>query len=108
MFDTEAGIVIDVKLEQFVNAPLSINPTVFGIVTLVKLVQFENKYMLICETFGITTDVKLVQPENTELSRVFIKVGRLILVKLVHPENAADQIDLTEFGITMVVKLEQL
>ena len=81
MVDTEAGIVRDTKLEQFANAEYSINPTVFGIVTLDKLAQLLNVLMLMVDTFGITIDVN-PEPQNAPVPIVVAKVGILTVVKL--------------------------
>jgi hypothetical protein len=65
MVVTEAGIAIDVKLVQSLNADKIRVVTKLEIVAVVKLVQPLNVESLILVTeFGIVTDVKLVEPEK--------------------------------------------
>ena len=65
MFITEAGIAIDVKLVQSLNADKIRVVTKLEIVAVVKLVQpLKIESLIVVTEFGIITDVKLVEPEK--------------------------------------------
>ena len=78
--------VIDVKLEQPQNTASPIDVTEAGIVIDVNLEQLVNALLPIvrsCESDENVTDVKLVQPQNTFSPIVLTEAGIMIDVKFV-------------------------
>ena len=109
-FEPETNVMV-FKLVAFWNAPLPIDVTEAGMIIDVKLEHVKNALLLIDITEdGIVIDFKLVQPSNAAMP--IIKScepdANVTVSKLVQLMNAPAWISVTEAGIVIDVKPVQL
>ena len=80
IFTTLSGIIIDVKLEQLLNAQISILDTKLGIIKVVILVQLLNEFSRICVTvWDKVIDNKLDSIIPKEKKVLFIAVCDIVI-----------------------------
>ena len=104
---TLLGIVILVRLVQFLKAPSPILVTPSGIVILVRLVQpLKALFPMLVTLSPIVTLVRLVQPSKA-LKMMSTPLPIMMLVRLVQPLKAFSPISVTLSGIVMLVRLLQ-
>ena len=81
---------------------------VLGIVILAKLLQEENRLLLILVMLsGIVILLRLLQPEKTDSPRLVKPFGNIMLVKLLHPLNALALIVVKVLGRVIFFKAVQ-
>jgi len=99
---------IAVSFSQLEKAPPPMLVTLFGIVTLARLVQPEKVHCpMLVTLFGIVTLVRLVQPEKVHCPMLVILLGIVTLVRLVQPEKVHCPMLVMLLGIVTLVRLVQ-
>lgn len=85
MFVTELGMVMSVRLEQLMNAPVPMLVTELGIMILVSPVQRPNTHSSIFVTeLEMVMSVRLEQFQNAQVPMLVTELGIAILVRFEH------------------------